>query len=39
MFVVQQNCGKGYKCTISALEAGLSLGAAVICIQEQFLGN
>ncbi len=39
MLVVQQNCRKGYECTISALEAGLSLGAAVVCIQEPFLGN
>ena len=39
MLVVQQNCGKGYECTISALEAGLSLNAAVVCIQEPFLGN
>ena len=37
MLVVQQNCGKGYECTISALEAGL--GASVVCIQEPFLGN
>ena len=39
MLVVQQNCGKRYEYTISALEAGLSLGAAVVCIQETFLGN
>ena len=39
MLIVQQNCGKGYECTISALEAGLSLNAAVVCIQEPFLGN
>ncbi len=37
--MIQQNCGKGYECTISALEAGLGLGAAVVCIQEPFLGN
>ncbi len=29
MLVIQQNCGKGYECTISALEAGLGLDAAV----------
>ena len=39
MLVLQQNCGKGYECTISALEAGLGLDAAVVCIQEPFLGN
>ena len=39
MLLVQQNCGKGYECTISALEAGLGLNAAVVCIQEPFLGN
>lgn len=39
MLVIQQNCGKGYECTISALEAGLGLKAAVVCIQEPFLGN
>ena len=39
MLVVQQNCGKGYECTISALEAGLGLDVAVVCIQEPFLWN
>ena len=39
MLVVQQNCGKGYECTISALEAGLGLEAEIVCIQEPFLGN
>ncbi len=39
MLVVQQNCGKGYECTISALKAGLGLDAAVVCIQKPFLGN
>ena len=39
MLVVQQNCGKGYESTISALEAGLGLNAGVVCIQEPFLGN
>lgn len=39
MFVVQQNCGKGYECTISALEAGLGLDAAVVCIQDPFFGS
>ncbi len=39
MLVIQQNCVKGYECTISALEAGLGLDAAIVCIQEPFLGN
>ena len=39
MLIVQQNCSKGYKYTIAALEAGLSFNASVICIQEPFLGN
>ncbi len=39
MLVIQQNCGKGYECTISALEAGLGLDAAIVCIQEPFLGK
>ena len=39
MLVVQQNYGKGYECTISALEAGLGPDAAIVYIQEPFLGN
>lgn len=39
MLVVQQNCGKGYECTISALETALSLGALMVRIQEPFIGN
>lgn len=39
MLVVQQDCGKGYECTISALKAGLGLNAEVVCIQEPFLGK
>lgn len=39
MLVVQQNCGKWYECTISALEAGLGLNTGIICIQEPFLGR
>ena len=39
MLVVQQNCGKGYECTISALEAGLGLNASVVCIQKPFMRN
>ena len=39
MLVIQQNCGKGYECTISTLETALSLGALMVCIQEPFIGN
>ena len=39
MIVLQQNCGKRYESTILALEAGLGLNAAIVCIQEPFLGN
>ncbi len=39
MLVVQQNCEKGYECTISVLKTGLGLEASVVCIQEPFLGN
>ena len=39
MLVIQQNCGKGYECTISVLEARLGLDVVVVCIQEPFLGN
>ncbi len=39
MLVIQQNCGRGYECTISALEAGIELEASIVCIQEPFLGN
>ena len=39
MLVIQQNCGKEYESTISVREAGLSLNAGVVCIQEPFLGK
>ena len=39
MLVIQQNCGKRYKCTISALETALSLEASIIFIQESFVRN
>ena len=39
MLVIQQNCGKGYECTLSALETALGLGASIVCIQEPFIGN
>ena len=37
--IIQQNCGKGYECTISAFETAISLGASMVCIQEPFIGN
>lgn len=37
MLVVQQNCGKRYKCTISAIKTGLGLDKVVVYIQEPFL--
>ena len=39
MFVVQYNCGRGYKSTIASLETAISVGADIICFQELFLGN
>ena len=36
MLLVQQNCGKEYEYTISALETGLGLDARIVCIQEPF---
>lgn len=39
MLIVQQNCGKGYKYTISTFETGLGFNISVICIQELFLAN
>ena len=39
MLIIQQNCGKGYECTITALEARLGLNAGIVCIQEPFLGK
>ena len=39
MLVVQQNCGKGYKCTFFELKTALSPGASMVCIQELFIGN
>lgn len=39
MLVIQQNCEKGYECTISVLNAGLGLNTGIVCIQEPFLGK
>lgn len=39
MLAVQENCGKRYKCTISAFEAGLGFNETVLCILKLFLGN
>lgn len=37
MLIIEQNCRKGYKYTIFALEIGLGLNVRVVCIQEPFL--
>jgi ribonuclease HI len=39
MYIVQQNCQKGYEHTIAALESALEIGAGVVCIQEPFIGK
>jgi len=39
MLVIQHNCRKAYAITIAALETGLKLGAAIICIQEPYIGK
>lgn len=39
MLVIQQNCGKRYKYTISALEIALSLDALMIYIEELLIKN
>lgn len=39
MLIVQQNCSKEYEYTISVLEAGLGLDAAIVYVQEPFLEN
>ena len=39
MLLVQQNYSKGYKCTISALKAGLGFNTAIVYIQKPFLRN
>ena len=39
MLVIQHNCAKAYATTIAALEAGLALNAAIICLQEPYTGQ
>ena len=39
MLVLQQNCGKEYECTLSALKTALSLSASMVHIQEPFIRN
>ena len=39
MLVIEQNYGKRYEYTVSALEASIGLDAGIVCIQEPFLGN
>ena len=38
MLVVQNNCWGAYAITIAALEAGLEVGAAMVCLQEPYVG-
>ena len=38
MLVIQHNCRKTYAITIAALETGLKLNAAFICLQEPYIG-
>ena len=39
MLVVQNNCWGAYAVTIAALEAGLEIGAAMVCLQEPYVGR
>ena len=39
MLVIQHNYGWGYKNTIASLEAALSIGAEIICLQQLFIEN
>src|SRR6266487_3434359 len=39
MLVVQNNCRGAYAVTIAALEAGLEIGAAMVCLQEPYVGQ
>src|SRR5271156_5828740 len=38
MLVIQHNCRKTYAITLAALETGLKLNAAFICLQEPYIG-
>jgi hypothetical protein len=37
MLVIQHNCKKAYAITITALETGFALNAAIICLQEPYI--
>jgi len=37
MRIIQHNCRKAYPVTIAALEAGLSLKADIVCLQEPYI--
>jgi len=39
MLVIQHNYRKTYATTIAALETGLTLNAALICLQEPYVGQ
>ena len=39
MLVIQHNCRKALAITIAALETGLSLNAAIVCLQEPYNGK
>ena len=39
MLVIQHNCRKSYPITIAALETGLKLNAAFVCLQEPYIGT
>jgi hypothetical protein len=38
MLVIQHNCRQAYPITIAAFEAGLTLNATFICLQEPYIG-
>lgn len=37
--MIQHNCRKSYPITIAAIEAGIELNAAFICLQEPYIGK
>jgi len=39
MLVIQHNCRKAHAITIAALETGLALNAAIVCLQEPYIGQ
>ncbi|KAJ5547480.1 hypothetical protein N7513_003554 [Penicillium frequentans] len=39
MCILQHNCRKTYAITIAAFEAGLELGATVVCLQEPYVAK